>query len=168
MQTDDDVTSMRTSGPASWLELFYDLVFVAAVVTFSDAISFSPNLGRIGAVDAAFAATWLIWLATTLHANRFRDDGAVQRALVLVQMLLLTVNTVAVGDGFDAHPALISVTYALHDRRGSHVHARWTTSNTGSAARRSRGRARAPLPLLGAPAARRHRESANRSTRRPG
>ena len=113
MQTDDDVTSMRTSGPASWLELFYDLVFVAAVVTFSDAISFSPNLGRIGAVDAAFAATWLIWLATTLHANRFRDDGAVQRALVLVQMLLLTVNAVAVGDGFDAHPALISVTYAL-------------------------------------------------------
>ncbi len=112
MQT-DDVTTMRTSGPVSWLELFYDLVFVAAVVTFSDAISFSPNLGRIGAVDAAFAATWLIWLATTLHANRFRDDGAVQRALVLVQMLLLTVNAIAVGDGFDAHPALISVTYAL-------------------------------------------------------
>jgi low temperature requirement protein LtrA len=113
MQTHDDVTTVRASGPVSWLELFYDLVFVAAVVTFSDAISFSPSLGRIGAVDAAFAATWLIWLATTLHANRFRDDGAVQRALVLVQMLLLTVNAVAVGDGFDAHPALISVTYAL-------------------------------------------------------
>jgi low temperature requirement protein LtrA len=112
MQT-DDLTTMRTSGPVAWLELFYDLVFVAAVVTFSDAISFSPNLGRIGAVDAAFAAMWLIWLATTLHANRFRDDGAIQRALVLVQMLLLTVNAVAVGDGFEAHPALISVTYAL-------------------------------------------------------
>jgi low temperature requirement protein LtrA len=37
----------------------------------------------------------------------------VQRALVLVQMLLLTVNALAVGDGFDAHPELISVTYAL-------------------------------------------------------
>jgi low temperature requirement protein LtrA len=101
------------TGPVGWLELFYDMVFVAAVVTFSDAISFAPNLGRIGAVDAAFAAMWLIWLATTLHANRYRDDGAVQRALVLAQMLLLTVNALAVGDGFEAHPGLISVTYAL-------------------------------------------------------
>ena len=96
-----------------WLELFYDLVFVAAVVTFSDAISFRPDLGQIGAVDGVFAAMWLVWLATTLHANRYRDDGAVQRFLVLVQMLLLTVNALAVGDGFEAHPALISVTYAL-------------------------------------------------------
>ena len=56
---------------------------------------------------------WLVWLATTLHANRYRDDGAVQRALVLVQMLLLTVNALAVGDGFDAHPELVSITYAL-------------------------------------------------------
>lgn len=113
MQTDDDVTTLRTEEPVGWLELFYDLVFAAAVVTFSDAISIKPDLGRIGTVDAAFAAMWLVWLATTLHANRYRDDGAVQRALVLVQMLLLTINAVAVGDGFEAHPALISVTYAL-------------------------------------------------------
>jgi low temperature requirement protein LtrA len=83
------------------------------VVTFSDAISLDPALGRIGTVDAAFAAMWLIWLATTLHANRYRDDGGIQRALVLVQMLLLTVNALAVGDGFDAHPELVSITYAL-------------------------------------------------------
>jgi len=108
-----DNSATRIGQPVGWLELFYDLVFVSAVVTFSDAISFEPNLGRIGAVDAAFAALWLIWLATTLHANRYRDDGAVQRALVLVQMLLLTITALAVGDGFEAHPALISVTYAL-------------------------------------------------------
>jgi low temperature requirement protein LtrA len=104
-------TEMRPQ--VQWLELFYDLVFVAAVVTFSDAISLDPEIDRIGAVDAAFAAAWLIWVATTLHANRYRDDGAAQRALVLVQMLLLTVNALAVGDGFGEHPELISVTYAL-------------------------------------------------------
>jgi low temperature requirement protein LtrA len=113
MEPEGHVVEGRTGPAVGWLELFYDLVFVAAVVTFSDAISHQPEVGRIGAVDAAFAATWLIWLATTLHANRSRDDGAVQRALVLVQMLLLTVNALAVGDGFDAHPELISVTYAL-------------------------------------------------------
>jgi low temperature requirement protein LtrA len=113
MESEESVVASQTGSPAQWLELFYDLVFVAAVVTFSDAISLDPEIDRIGAVDAAFAATWLIWLATTLHANRYRDDGAVQRALVLVQMLLLTVNALAVGDGFGAHPELIAVTYAL-------------------------------------------------------
>jgi len=113
MEPEQPVVVNRTGTTVGWLELFYDLVFVAAVVTFSDAISLNPVPARIGAVDAAFAATWLVWLATTLHANRYRDDGAVQRALVLAQMLLLTVNALAVGDGFDAHPALISVTYAL-------------------------------------------------------
>jgi low temperature requirement protein LtrA len=113
MDTEQPIGVMRTSGPVGWLELFYDLVFVAAVVTFSDAISLDPDLSRIGAVDAAFIAMWLIWVATTLHANRYREDDAVQRGLVLVQMLLLTVNALAVGDGFGAHPELISVTYGL-------------------------------------------------------
>ena len=113
MQVDVDANASHPGRAVGWLELFYDLVFVAAVVTFSDAISFRPDLGLIGAVDAAFAAMWLVWLATTLHANRYRDDGAVQRFLVLVQMLLLTINALAVGDGFEAHPELISITYAL-------------------------------------------------------
>jgi low temperature requirement protein LtrA len=113
MQVDTDANASRPVQAVGWLELFYDLVFVAAVVTYSDAISFRPDLDLITAVDGAFAAMWLVWLATTLHANRYRDDGAIQRFLVLVQMLLLTVNALAVGDGFDAHPELISVTYAL-------------------------------------------------------
>ncbi len=113
METDRTVWAPNSRGHVGWLELFYDLVFVAAVITFSDAISMEPNLGRIGAVDAAFVVTWLVWLATTLHANRYRDDGAVQRALVLGQMLLLTINALAVGDGFEAHPELIAITYAL-------------------------------------------------------
>lgn len=113
MQVDTDAKASHPDRTVGWLELFYDLVFVAAVVTFSDAISFRPDLGLIGAVDGAFAAMWLVWLATTLHANRYRDDGAIQRFLVLTQMLLLTVNALAVGDGFDAHPELISITYAL-------------------------------------------------------
>ena len=113
MQIHTDANASHPGQTVGWLELFYDLVFVAAVVTFSDAISFRPDLGLIVAVDGAFAAMWLVWLATTLHANRYRDDGAIQRFLVLAQMVLLTINALAVGDGFDAHPELISITYAL-------------------------------------------------------
>ena len=52
METDRTVWAPNTRGHVGWLELFYDLVFVAAVITFSDAISMEPSLGRIGAVDA--------------------------------------------------------------------------------------------------------------------
>ena len=51
LETDRTVWAPNTRGHVGWLELFYDLVFVAAVITFSDAISLEPNLGRIGAVD---------------------------------------------------------------------------------------------------------------------
>jgi low temperature requirement protein LtrA len=112
--TESDAATVRDAGqPVAWLELFYDLVFVGAVVTFSDAVSFDSDLPTVVVVSGAFAALWLIWLATTLHANRYRDDSAAQRVLVLAQMLLLTVNALAVGDGFDAHPGLVSTTYAL-------------------------------------------------------
>ena len=106
-----DPASVRQTGEqVGWLELFYDLVFVAAVVTFSDAISFDAEPAVASARSTPRSPRCgSIWLATTLHANRYRDDGAVHRALVLVQMLLLTVNALAVGDGFEAHPELISV-----------------------------------------------------------
>lgn len=113
MAGDEGVQLSAPQQPVGWIELFYDLVFVAAVITFSDAVGFDSGLPSIGSVAAAFTALWLVWLATTLHANRYRDDGAIQRVLVLAQMLLLTVNALAVGDGFDAHPGLLSVTYAL-------------------------------------------------------
>ena len=75
---------------ANWLELFYDLVFAAAVITFSDAVSHNPEPEVIGIVSASFVAVWLIWLATTFYVNVFGIDDTLHRILIVVQMLLLT------------------------------------------------------------------------------
>ena len=98
---------------ANWLELFYDLVFAAAVITFSDAVSAHPEPAVIGVVSASFVAVWLIWLATTFYVNAFGIDDALHRILVVVQMLLLTLVSLAVGDGLDRNPELASVAFAL-------------------------------------------------------
>ncbi len=151
MQLDNEAIASTPVQPVGWLELFYDLVFVAAVVTFSDAISRTPDVGQTAAVDTAFAAMWLIWVATTIHANRYRDDGAFHRGLVLVQMLLLTINALAVGDGFDAHPAVISVTYALLALDVSAMYARRvrTGGDEGRLARARRNQySAAALPVM--------------------
>ena len=98
---------------ANWLELFYDLVFAAAVITFSDAVSHNPEPAVIGVVSASFVAVWLIWLATTFYVNSFGIDDSLHRFLVVVQMLLLTLVSLAVGDGLDRNPELASVSFAL-------------------------------------------------------
>jgi low temperature requirement protein LtrA len=96
-----------------WLELFYDLVFVAAIVTFSDAVSLDPEPHVIATVFLAFAAVWWIWLATTFFANRFRADDGVHRVLILAQMMLLTMTALVVGDGVEFHEGFVSVVYGL-------------------------------------------------------
>jgi low temperature requirement protein LtrA len=96
-----------------WLELFYDLVFAGAVVTFSDAVSHNPVPEVLGVVAAAFVAVWLIWAATTMYVNAFGIDDALHRVLVVLQMLLLTLVSLAVGDGLDRNAELACGAYAL-------------------------------------------------------
>jgi low temperature requirement protein LtrA len=106
-------TSVTRERPVHWLELFYDLVFASAVVTFSHAISVSPSPTAIMVVVIAYVGVWMMWVATTLHANLFGVDDAVHRGLVLVQMLLLTVASIAVGDGLRAEPQIVAAAFAL-------------------------------------------------------
>jgi low temperature requirement protein LtrA len=76
-------------------------------------VSQHPDGDVIVEVVAAFAATWWIWLTTTLFANRFRVDDGIQRALVLVQMVLLTMLALLVGDGVGRHEGFSSIVYAV-------------------------------------------------------
>jgi low temperature requirement protein LtrA len=118
----------------SWLELFYDLVFVAGIVTFSDAVSFAADGDVIVVVTAAFAAVWWIWVTTTLYANRFRTDDLGQRALILAQMVLLTLISLLVGDGAGRHEGFMSIAYALLCLDVAVMHARKIRESTGELA----------------------------------
>ena len=72
-----------------WLELFYDLVFVAAILVLSDAASHLHDGVRVARVVAIFVALWSVWLATTLFTNRFRVNDIKHRLLVLAQMFVV-------------------------------------------------------------------------------
>ncbi len=119
-------TSHEGARQVGWLELFYDLVFVAAIITFSDAVSDTPDLETIVLSVGAFAITWWIWLTTTLFANRYVVDDLPQRALILVQMLLLSLLAIAVAEGVDEHPGLVAFLYALLCLDVAVMHARCT------------------------------------------
>jgi low temperature requirement protein LtrA len=91
MQTDDEEDRRAT-----WLELFFDLVFVAAVAQASylltDELTASGLFGYLG----IFAVIWWGWMGFTFYADRFDTDDLVYRLLILLAMLAiaaLAVNT---------------------------------------------------------------------------
>jgi low temperature requirement protein LtrA len=72
---------------ATWLELFYDLVFAAAVAElgislYTNYITFASFLGT---VLLFFPVCWT-WIGVTFYAARFETDDVIHRVLVLLQM----------------------------------------------------------------------------------
>lgn len=95
-----------------WLELFYDLVFVAAILVLSDAASHGHDATRIVRVILIFVALWWVWLSTTLFTNRFRTSDIIHRVLVLGQMFLVVLVAMEAHAGVRHDATYLSLTYA--------------------------------------------------------
>jgi len=106
------VSSYTLAQMSEWLELFYDLVFVAAILVFSSAVSHLHDAARIAWVVAVFAAVWWVWLSTTLFVNRFRTADFGQRILVLAQMFLVVLVAMEARAGVVDDEVYLLVTYA--------------------------------------------------------
>jgi low temperature requirement protein LtrA len=71
----------------TWLELFYDLVFAAAVaeIGVSLYINYTSLSSFLGTVALFFPVCWA-WYGVTFYSARFETDDFVHRILVLLQM----------------------------------------------------------------------------------
>jgi low temperature requirement protein LtrA len=72
---------------ATWLELFYDLVFVVAIAELGHLLSkdFSPR--GIFNFIFLFIPIWYEWMHHTFYADRFDSDNFAHRFLTIVQMI---------------------------------------------------------------------------------
>ena len=73
---------------ATWLELFYDLVFAAAVAEIGVSLysSYTTLSSFLGTVALFFPVCWT-WLGVTFYSARFETDDYVHRILILLQMV---------------------------------------------------------------------------------
>jgi len=80
---------------ATWLELFFDLVFVAVigVVTHDLAHTHDGHIGydQLIRFPLVFIPVWWIWMTHTLYANRFDKDNREHRLFSLVIMAIMVV-----------------------------------------------------------------------------
>ena len=73
LRTTEDPRSERH---ATWYELFFDLVFAAAVVELSTGLADDPT----SAVFGRFAISWA-WTGFAVYANRFDTDDLIYRLI---------------------------------------------------------------------------------------
>lgn len=85
----------------TWLELFYDLVYVATLIQLGNRLSsdISPS-GFVGFV-LLFVPIWWSWSGMTFYVNRFIADDVWHRLLVFVQMFAIAALAVNVQSGLE-------------------------------------------------------------------
>lgn len=76
---------------ATWLELFYDLVYVVVISRLAHLITHPHDhhltLFQYLVFTGLFIPVWWAWTGHTLFQNRFDPDDSIHKVLTLVQML---------------------------------------------------------------------------------
>lgn len=94
-----------------WLELFYDLIYVAAIIQLGNGLSDHPGFDGMLVFAGLFVPIWSAWTAFTFFSNRFIVDDFVHRLLVFGQMFAIGAMGVAVGDVFEGRPQNFAIAY---------------------------------------------------------
>ncbi len=82
----------------TWLELFFDLVFVAAVSQVGAPLGTDFSVAGLGRFAFLFVLIFWAWLGHTSYATRFDHDDVAHRALTFVQMFMAAVMAVNAKD----------------------------------------------------------------------
>ncbi|MBN3553876.1 low temperature requirement protein A [Fictibacillus nanhaiensis] len=90
-----------------WLELFNDLIFVAAIAKVTHILLHLEE----GVIPSSyllkfvliFVPIWWAWVGQTLYINRYGDDSMLQRMFMVIQMLFIIVMTASLSVDFDPY-----------------------------------------------------------------
>ena len=86
----------------TWLELFFDLVFVAAVAQAGTHLRDDYSPAGLLRFALLFVLIWWAWLGHTTFSTRFDTDDAVQRGLTALQLFLVAVMAVNATGALDS------------------------------------------------------------------
>ena len=98
---------------ATWLELFFDLVFVVAVSQLAHNLSDDVSVGGFLGFAFLFIPVWWSWIGVTFYANRFDVDDTGHRILTAVQMLAIAAMAVNIHHGLNESSAGFALSYAI-------------------------------------------------------
>ena len=112
MKSDGGERKQEKERHATWLELFYDLVFVAVVSQLADNLDHDISLTGLLSFIALFIPVFFAWLGTTFFATRFGTDDLAYRIMTLLQMMGAAAMAVNVSQGLGETSAGFALSYA--------------------------------------------------------
>src|SRR6185503_12643518 len=86
----------------TWMELFFDLIFVAAVAEVGAPLSTDYSWEGLLRYGFLFVLIWWAWSGHTLYSTRFDHDDLVQRGLILLQCFIAAVMAANAKEALDS------------------------------------------------------------------
>jgi len=86
----------------TWLELFFDLIFVAAIAQVGTPLSHDYTPMGLLRYTFLFVLIWLAWSGNTLYFTRFDTDDLLQRVFTLIQSFIAAVMAANAKDALDS------------------------------------------------------------------
>jgi low temperature requirement protein LtrA len=96
---------------ATWLELFFDLVFVICIAEVVHTLEDYRSLGDFLGTAGLFVAVWWAWVGYTVYADRFDTDDLLHRVLVLAGMLAVIAMALSIHDALHGGSARFALSF---------------------------------------------------------
>jgi len=105
--------SQRGDRHATWLELFYDLVFAVAVSALGSRLSSNVSLLHLVEFVALFIPVWWAWCGHTVYDTRFDTDDLFQRLATFGMMLAASGMAVFIPQAFEGKAAFFAASFVV-------------------------------------------------------
>ena len=97
---------------ATWLELFYDLVFVVAVAVLGIRLIADTSWTGLASYLGYFVALWWLWASFTFYADRYDTDDLVYRLLAVGQIVAIALLAASISSGPAGSTTAFALAYA--------------------------------------------------------
>ncbi|MBA2519709.1 MAG: low temperature requirement protein A [Chloroflexia bacterium] len=97
---------------ASWLELFFDLVFVAAVAALARQLHADHSIAGLAVFAGLFVPVWWGWMGYTWYAAGFDSDDPVYRVGMLAGMLAIASVSAGISGAAQGNSRTFVIAYA--------------------------------------------------------
>jgi low temperature requirement protein LtrA len=98
---------------ASYLELFFDLVFVVAIAQLAHELVVDHSLEGFATFAALYLPVYIAWLGFSIYADRFDTDDVIFRLVIFCGMLAILALAVQIPDVVHGQSTGFVVAYAV-------------------------------------------------------
>ena len=98
---------------ATWLELFFDLVFVISVAELVHRLGHHVSVVEVGQFIALFIPVWWCWVGHTVYATRFDTDDMIHRLLTFTMMFAAAIMAMQIPTAFKTGSSGFAAGYVL-------------------------------------------------------